>query len=75
MAKISRRNFMRGAAVGTMGAAAAGLLTACGDKAASGSVRQLRFQHHRCSRFLRSFLCCFLRCDQALLPGRRQVRH
>ena len=27
MAKISRRNFMRGAAVGTMGAAAAGLLT------------------------------------------------
>ena len=38
MAKISRRNFMRGAAMGTMGAAAAGLLTACGDKAASGSV-------------------------------------
>ena len=31
MAKISRRNFMRGAAVGTMGAAAAGLLTACGE--------------------------------------------
>ena len=34
-----------------------------------------QFQHHRCSRFLRSFLCCLLRCDQALLPGRRQVRH
>ena len=32
MAKISRRNFMRGAAMGTMGAAAAGLLTACGNK-------------------------------------------
>mgnify|MGYP000777290329 CR=1 FL=1 len=31
MAKISRRNFMRGAAMGTMGAAAAGLLTACGE--------------------------------------------
>lgn len=35
MAKISRRNFMRGAAVGTMGAAAAGLLTACGKSASS----------------------------------------
>lgn len=35
MAKISRRNFMRGAAVGTMGAAAAGLLTACGNSASS----------------------------------------
>lgn len=35
MAKISRRNFMRGAAVGTMGAAAAGLLTACGNPASS----------------------------------------
>ena len=35
MAKISRRNFMRGAAVGTMGAAAAGLLTACGGSASS----------------------------------------
>ncbi len=33
--KISRRNFLRTA---TLGAAAAGLLTACGDKAASGSV-------------------------------------
>mgnify|MGYP000385749180 CR=1 FL=1 len=35
MAKISRRNFMRGAAMGTMGAAAAGLLTACGNTASS----------------------------------------
>ena len=35
MAKISRRNFMRGAAVGTMGAAAGGLLTACGNPASS----------------------------------------
>ena len=35
MAKSSRRNFMRGAAVGTMGAAAAGLLTACGNSASS----------------------------------------
>ena len=36
MAKISRRNFMRGAAVGTMGAAAAGLLTACGGGKGDG---------------------------------------
>lgn len=36
--KISRRNFLHTAGLGTLGAAAAGLLTACGDKAASGSV-------------------------------------
>ena len=38
MAKISRRNFIRGAAVGTMGAAAAGLLTACGGSTSSAST-------------------------------------
>ena len=36
--KISRRNFLHTAGLGTLGAAAAGLLTACGDKAASSSV-------------------------------------
>ena len=36
--KIPRRNFLHTAGLGTLGAAAAGLLTACGDKAASGSV-------------------------------------
>ena len=36
--KISRRNFLHTAGLGTLGAAAAGLLTACGDKAASGSL-------------------------------------
>ena len=38
MSKISRRDFMRGAAVGTMGVAAAGLLTGCGNSAASSST-------------------------------------
>ena len=45
MAKISRRNFMRGAAVGTMGAAAAGLLTACGNSASSTTGAPASFVH------------------------------
>ena len=48
--KISRRNFLHTAGLGTLGAAAAGLLTACGDKAASGSVAssdRRRYLHRR----------------------------
>lgn len=37
MSKITRRDFMRGAAVGTMGAAAAGLLSACNVSPTSAS--------------------------------------
>ncbi len=38
MSKISRRNFMKGAAVGTVGVAAAGLLTACGNNNTTASA-------------------------------------
>lgn len=37
MSNISRRNFMRGAAVGAVGAAAAGILTACNSNSAASS--------------------------------------
>lgn len=38
MSNISRRNFMRGAAVGAVGAAAAGILTACNTNTAASSA-------------------------------------
>lgn len=38
MSKISRRSFIRGAAVGTVGAAAAGLLTACGGSPSASTA-------------------------------------